>query len=142
VVCIRSSSAARPCGLKVFARPAHCHAVVCVTWPTASMPHGMGLTADRDKEVLCPLEGKTSLCLRPETSDSAVIRLPPRSDIVSNDHRDSVMVWYASKVHGTTLISLHPSCSHTSKVPARVWQARQSQPTKTKNTRRTSCVRP
>lgn len=31
----------------------------------------ISLTADRDKEVLlCPLEGKTSLCLRSETSDS------------------------------------------------------------------------
>ena len=108
---IRPSSAMWPEG-RSSPRPAYCHTVVCVTWSTA-MPYGMGLTADRDKEVLCPLKGKTSLS-RCACGRRLAIRLP-RSDI-------------AQKLrHGMPARCMepqpspsHPSCSRTSKAPARV----------------------
>ena len=63
------------------------------------MPYGMGLTArqnritDRDKEVLCPLEGKTSLLWLKPRGRRVGLAIPlPRSDIVSKDHSNSVTV--------------------------------------------------
>ncbi|KAF8481513.1 hypothetical protein F5888DRAFT_691702 [Russula emetica] len=76
----------RPCGQKVFARPAYCHTVVCVTWCTA-MPCGMGLTTDREKEVLLYARWKEKP--RCACGRRLAIRLP-RSDIVSQKLRHSM----------------------------------------------------
>ncbi|KAF8490619.1 hypothetical protein F5888DRAFT_1097662 [Russula emetica] len=52
----------RPCGQKVFARPAYCHTVVCVTWCTA-MPAVWVSPLTEKRKCYCMPAGRKNLAV-------------------------------------------------------------------------------